>query len=51
MAENDPLSELKVDVDTLIDIVNHWRKLNYTEEDTRRFYEAVVANLTHLVKK
>ncbi len=45
------LGELKVDINKLIDIVQHWRKLGYTEDETQRFFEAVMNNLAHLVKK
>ena len=45
------MSEEKIDIEVLLDIVRRWRKLGYTEEETRRFYDAVVANLSHLSSK
>ena len=41
----------KIDIEVLVGLVQVWQNLGYTDDETERFYDAVVNNLSHLVKR
>ena len=41
----------KIDIETLIGLVQVWQNLGYTDDETERFYDAVVNSLSHLIKR
>ena len=41
----------KIDIESLVGLVQVWQNLGYTDDETERFYDAVVNNLSHLIKR